>query len=413
MHPLIIANAEQIVTPRSRAAPQRGKAMGIIRVWKNKSISLDPKTGKIIAIGPWRKVKEKNAKVIEGKNHLVFPGFVDSHTHPIYAGSRVNEYLLRGEGVPYLEILAKGGGILATVRATEKASNALLTQRTLRVLRTMMTHGTTTLEAKTGYGLSTKQELRELKILQRLKKLSPMELFITFLGAHAIPERYRTRPNAYIDLICNTMLPQIAKRKLADFCDVFCEEGVFSVRQGRKILEMAIQLGIKIRVHADEFKPIGGTELGVSLKAFSVDHLMGISETGIRILSRSDTAAILLPCTSFFLGKETYAPAQELIHAGAIVALATDFNAGSNQSYSMQMAASLGLLKMKMTPEQVLVATTLHGAYALGISDRVGSLHPGKQADLVLIEGDDYREVFYRFGTNQVKTVIKRGKVVS
>ena len=410
MSVLVFAGAAQIVTPASRAKPQRGRRMGDVKVWKNASIAVDPKTGTILEVGT--RVKLRGVQVVDAGGRIILPGFVDSHTHPVYGGSRVGEFIARAQGKSYMEILKQGGGILFTVKATRKASDAALRDRTAGVFHQMLLHGTTSLEAKTGYGLSAKEELRELKILRDAAKKSPLDVFPTFLGAHAVPPEYKKNPGRYVDLVCDEMIPAVAKSKLASFCDVFCEEGVFSVAESRRILEAARRHGIGLRLHADEFEPIGGTELGVELKALSADHLMGISDGGVRALAGSDTAAVLLPCTSFFLGKEKYAPARRLVDAGAVVALATDFNAGSNLCFSMQMAASLGILQMKLTPEEALTAATLHGAHALGIADRAGSLHPGKQADFVLYPGNDYRELFYRYGTNQAETIVKKGKVV-
>lgn len=413
MAPILFADAAQIVTPVSPSDPQRGTSLGEITVYRNASLSADPRSGRITAIGPWKKIKARGARVVEAKGQVIVPGFVDSHTHPLYAGRRVDEFMARAQGKGYLEILAEGGGILSTVQATRRAGSRDLEARAARIFERMLLHGTTTVEAKTGYGLSTREEVRHLKILQKLKKKSRLEIFVTFMGAHAIPPEYRDPSAVYVDLVCREMIPRIARAGLADFCDVFCEEGIFSVEESRRILQTARDCGLKLRLHADEFKPSGGAELGASLEALSADHLMGISENGIRALAQSRTAAVLLPCTSFFLGKEAYAPAREMIDAGAIVALATDFNAGSNLCYSMPMTVSLGILRMKMSPAEALVAATLHGAYALGASARLGSLHPGKQADFLLLEGEDYREVFYRYGANPVSVTVKRGKIVN
>lgn len=386
--------------------------MNELHVFPKASISIDTTCGKILAIGRWKDVKLPKARIIDAKGLLIFPGFIDSHTHPLYAGSRVNEFEQRGAGIDYLEILRQGGGIFATVESTCKAPQSTLTAKALSTFSRMLSHGTTTAEAKSGYGLSLREELRQLRLLRQLKKQSPLELFTTFLGAHAIPKKYEKNHSAYVNLICRKMLPEIAKLKLADFCDVFCEPEIFSVEQSYKICAKAQGYGLQLRLHADEFESSGGAELGVRLGAASVDHLAGISLQGIKALGKTMTVATLLPCTTFFLGKEKYAPARSLIDEGGIVALATDFNAGSNLSYSMQMALSLGLLKMRLTPEEIVVAGTLHPAWSLGAADRLGSLHPGKQADLILMEGDDYRETFYHFGTNQVKLTIKRGTVV-
>jgi imidazolonepropionase len=412
MRCLVIVNGEQIVSPLSLFEPQRGVEMQKVQIWKNQCISIDQTRGKILKIGSWKDVKISKSQILDAKGTVILPGFVDCHTHPIYSGSRVDEFLLRASGKPYLEILKDGGGILKTVEETRKSSDQELFNKTAKIFWNMLRHGTTTVEAKTGYGLSEKDEIRQLKILKQLKKKLPLDIFSTFLGAHAVPKEYSKKPNLYVKLLTENILPAVAQKKLADFCDVFCEKGVFSIAQSKKILEKAKELGIKLRLHGDEFEPSGGTKLGVSLNALSVDHLMGITEKEIALLSNSKTTAVLLPCTSFFLGKEIYAPARALIDKGGIVALATDFNAGSNLCFSMQMAGSLGVLKLKMRPEEALNAATLHPAYALGASHRIGSLHPGKQADLTLLEGRDFREIFYYFGTNQVKQIIKKGRII-
>jgi imidazolonepropionase len=348
------------------------------------------------------------------------PGFVDPHTHVIWAGDRAGEFELKMGGTPYLEILSQGGGILSTVRATRAASiESLITETRDRLLR-MFTHGTTTAEAKTGYGLETAAELRLLQALLALDRDGPLDLAITFLGAHAVAPEFKDDPQGYTDHICQTMLPALvawwrnhAPRLPLPFVDVFCETGAFDLQQSRQILECAKELGFPLKIHADEFDNLGGASLAVDLGAASADHLVKTSDDDIAALGGSDTVAVSLPCTPFGLAEREYSPAQKILDAGAILALATDCNPGTAWNESMQFVIALACRALKLTPAQAIAAATINAAHAIRRADRIGSIEPGKQADLLVLSVPDYRHLGYRFGTNLVRQVIKRGSVYS
>jgi imidazolonepropionase len=348
------------------------------------------------------------------------PGFVDPHTHLLWVGDRAAEFEMRLEGKTYLEILAAGGGILSTVRFTRQASIQTLMDETRPRLQDMLTHGTTTAEAKTGYGLQTETELRMLQALLLLDAEGPLDITPTFLGAHAIPPEYKDDPNGYTSHLCSEMLPAIRRwwethlpiRPLP-FVDVFCETGAFSLEQSRHILETAKSLGFPLKIHADEFDNLGGASLAAGLGAVSADHLVKTSPADITALARSGTVAVALPCTPFGLAEREYTPAQAILEAGGLLALASDLNPGTAWGGNMQFTIALACRYLRITPAQAIVAATLNAAAAINRADTIGSLEPGKQADLLILNVSDYRHLGYRFGTNLVNTVIKRGKVVS
>jgi imidazolonepropionase len=337
---------------------------------------------------------------------------VDPHTHALFVGSRQDEFEMRLEGKTYMDILLGGGGILNTVNLVARATEDDLIAETGRRLRRMMVHGTTTVEIKSGYGLDTANELKMLRSIRRLREVSPVDTVASFLGAHAIPMAYKGRTAEYVDLICNEMLPAVARDRLAEFCDVFCEEHVFSLKDSRRILEKARDLGLRPKIHADELKPLGGAQLACELGAQSADHLLTVTPTAIDRLSSCDTVGILLPGTAFSLMAGSYAPARGMIDKGVAVALATDCNPGSCYTESMQIVLSLACVMMRMTPAEALNAATINGAFAVGRADAVGSLEKGKQADLLVLDVPDYKYIPYHFGVNHVQTVIKRGEVV-
>jgi imidazolonepropionase len=346
------------------------------------------------------------------------PGFVDPHTHAIFAGDRAAEFEMRLQGKTYMEILAAGGGILSTVRATCSASMGKLVDETRPRLWTMFFHGTTTAEAKSGYGLQTAAELRMLQALLVLDAEGPLELAMTFLGAHAIPPAYKDRPDEYTNLVADTMLPVLkewwphhAPYHELPFVDVFCETGAFTLEQSRRILTRAKELGFPLKIHADEFDNLGGAKLAAELGAASADHLVKTSQDDILALARSDTVAVALPCTPFGLAEEHYTPARQILQAGGLLALATDLNPGTAWCENMQFAIALACRYMKLTPAQAIAAATINSAAAIGRQDRIGSLEPGKQADLLILSVSDYRHLGYRFGTNLVQTVIKKGHI--
>ena len=363
---------------------------------------------------------------IDASGRVVMPGFVDPHTHLIWAGDRAGEFELRIAGSSYLEILAAGGGILSTVRETRAASADDLVSQARPRLRRMLAHGTTTAEVKTGYGLEVDTELRMLEAILKLDQEDPIDLIPTFLGAHAIPEEYQTedpeeqdRSDDYIELVRSQMLPAVAawwdehaRDRALPFVDVFCETGAFSLEQSRLLLETAKQLGFPLKIHADEFDGLGGTGLAVELGAISADHLVQTPMADIEALGESSTVAVALPCTPFGLGEDEYTPAGDFLRAGGVLALATDLNPGTAWSESMQFAIALACRMMRLTPAQAIAAATINAAAAVGRQDRIGSLEAGKQADLLLLDVPDHRQLGYRFGTNLVQRVVKAGRVV-
>ncbi len=375
---------------------------------------------KIVEVGktPDLRAAYPNEPLLDASGCVVMPGFVDPHTHLVWGGDRAAEFEMKMAGMEYLDILAAGGGILSTVRTTRTASiESLIAQTRPRLFR-MFAHGTTTVEAKTGYGLHIATELRLLKVLLALADESRMDLAITFLGAHAIPPEYRDDPQGYTDLICDTMLPLVqqwwevhAPRRPLPFVDVFCEIGAFDLARSRQILTRARELGFPLKIHADEFDNLGGASLAVELGAVSADHLVKTSDADIAVLGKSDTVAVALPCTPFGLAEHDYTPAQKLLDAGAILALASDCNPGTAWNESMQFVIALACRTMKLTPAQAIAAATINAAHAIRHADQVGSIEPGKQADLLVLSVPDYRHLGYRFGTNLVRQVIKGGRV--
>lgn len=354
---------------------------------------------------------QEDAEIVDASSFVALPGFVDSHTHLLFAGSRENEFAQRAEGKTYQEIAAQGGGILSTVKATRSATKKELKKLASKRLDAMMKHGTTTAEIKSGYGLDANSEIKMLEAITELAEEHFMTVIPTFLGAHAIPPEFKDRKEEYVKLICNTMLPYIAKRNLARFCDVFCETGYFSAEESRQILQCAQTLGLQLKLHADEFNSIGGTSLAAELQAVSVDHLEHSNEEGLQKLQKSSTVAVVLPGVSFFL-HNPYAPARKLIDAGIPLAIASDFNPGSCMSFSMPLMMTIACTQMNLTPEEAITACTINGAAALGLSRTVGSIEVGKQADIILYDIPDYHYLAYHFGTNLVAKVIKRGVIL-
>jgi imidazolonepropionase len=348
------------------------------------------------------------------------PGFVDPHTHVIWAGDRAAEFEMRLEGKTYLEILAAGGGILSTVRATRSASIETLINETRPRLQSLLALGTTTIEVKTGYGLDTLTELRMLEALLILDDAGPWDLAITFLGAHAVPLEYANKPDDYTQLLCAEMLPAVvswweehAGERPLPFVDVFCERGAFNLAQSRRILETARELGFPLKIHADEFDNLGGASLAAELDAVSADHLVKTSPQDILALAASRTVAVALPCTPFGLAEQEYTPAGRILDAGGLLGLASDINPGTAWCGDMQFVIALACRYMRLTPAQAIAAATINAAAAIGWADRVGSLEAGKQADIVVLNCSDYRHLGYRFGPSLVRAVIKKGKLVS
>jgi imidazolonepropionase len=409
---LLILHAE-LATVRG-SCPRRGADQGELGVIPDGGLAIVD--GKIAAVGPTSAIlhdyKAKKADTIDAKGKLVTPGLVDAHTHLIFAGSREDEFERRLKGASYMEIAQAGGGILSTVDKVRDASRAELVRLARPRLRAMLAHGTTTAEVKSGYGLSTADEVKSLEAVRELAKLEPVDLVPTFMGAHEVPREYANRRTEYVEFVIQEMIPAVAAKRLARFCDVFCEVGVFSIDQSRAILEAGRKSGMAPKIHAEEFKSIGGAELAAELGAVSADHLMMISDRGIRALKRGPTVAVLLPGTTYFLGSGTYAPARKFIQEGVPVALGSDFNPGSCMNFNLQTIVSIACTQMKMTPAEALAAVTINAAHACGVAEHVGSLEAGKRADLVVWSAPNVRYWAYQFGVNQAETVIKNGKKV-
>ena len=414
--PILITGASQILTLRGRA-PRRGATLGDVGLLKNGALLAHD--GLVVAIGPREKVEAHplahNAQTLDAAGRVILPGFVDSHTHLVHATSRSEEYELRITGASYEEIAKRGGGILNSVSKLRAATSDVLKQRALAALQQFAAYGTTTIEAKSGYGLDAVSELRILSLQKDLPAAQPLDIVSTFLGAHVIPAEFRGRATGakdYISLLVDQLIPQVAAEKLAEFCDVFCERGAFGVAQSKQILEAGKRHGLKSRLHAEQLTHTGATQLAVKLGAASCDHLEKINRADIRALAKSNTVATLLPGCDFHLGLKQYAPARALIDVGAIVALATDYNPGTSPTVSMPMILSLATTQLRMTPAEAIAASTINSAYSLGRQKHIGSLEVGKLADIAIFDVDDYREIPYYFGMNTCHTTIKRGKII-
>ena len=405
MERLLVTNIGVLATPEGTSA-RGGGDQGSVRTLRDAWVLMED--GLIAALGTGQTPPPPGARVLDAGGRLVTPGLVDAHTHLIFGGWRQDELALKLRGVPYLDILAQGGGILSTVRATRSAAQEELEAKARLALDEMLSLGTTTCEAKSGYGLETETELRQLRAIRALDRTHPVDLAATFLGAHALPEAYKGDRAAYVRLLCQEMIPAAAAEGLADFCDVFCETGVFTAEESRTILEAGMQYGLRPKIHADEIDAVGGSRLAGEMGAVSAEHLIVCPPEGIAALAAGGTVACLLPATSFYLGAD-YAPARAMVDAGVPVALATDFNPGSCPCLNMQLVMGLGCLKYRLTPEEVLTAATLNGAAAMGLADRTGSVEPGKWGDLVVWEAGDLNYVTYRLGSNLAHTVIKKG----
>jgi imidazolonepropionase len=410
---LIIRNAAELVTlDNGNQFPRTGEAMRDLNIIEDGAIAIDK--DKIVETGPTNKIlnKYQAKKVIYAREKVVTPGLIDSHTHLVFAGDRANEFEMRLKGATYQEIAELGGGIKSTVEATRKAFKGPLTTNAMAALDRFLAYGTTTIEAKSGYGLNVIDEIKILEVINSFKGFHPIDVIPTFLGAHEIPPEYKDNKAGYIDLVCDKMLPMVADGKLAEFCDVFCEKNVFEIEDSRRILTEAKKYGFKIKMHADEFAPLGGAELAAELGAVSADHLMVISDNGIKAIREKGVIATLLPGTAFALGLNNYAPARKIIDSGCAVALATDFNPGTSFTESLPIIMTLACVKMKMTPAEALCAATINAAHAIGRQNIIGSFSQGKQADIVIWNIPSYKHIPYHFGVNLVDKVIKNGKVV-
>ncbi|MBE0646125.1 MAG: imidazolonepropionase [Bacteroidetes bacterium] len=411
MMDIIFYNASQIVTVASGGARlKRGAEMRDIGLIEDGAVAI--KNGRIEYVGPSDGIDiSKAERSINAFGKTILPGFVDSHTHLVFAGAREEEFARRIAGATYAEIAAAGGGINTTVKATRAASKIELTEYALHRLDSCLGFGSTTVEIKSGYGLDFENEIKMLEVINELRDLHVIEIVPTFLGAHTIPFDYKDRREEYLQLIMERMLPEVARRRLAQYCDVFVEKGAFTLEEARGIFMRARELGMKARVHADQITPGGGAELAGDVFAASADHLDHISDDGIARMRDSGTIATLLPGVSLFLGEE-YPDARRLIEAGLAVAIATDANPGSCTSENIQLMMSLAATQMRMTMEEIITAVTLNAAAALDRSDALGSIEEGKQADLLMFDTPNYQRIIYHFGVNHLNTVVKAGRVV-
>ncbi len=410
---LIIKDAHELITLKDYSKPRCGQnEMSDLSIVENGAVAING--SKIIAVDASDKIlsQYKAKHVIHAKNKTVTPGLVDAHTHPVFAGHRAEEFEMRLLGASYQEISKHGGGIKSTMSHVRAASPTQLVDQAQQHLKLFLEHGTTTIEAKSGYGLSLTDEIKLLEVIKTLNRQQPLELIPTFLGAHDFPPEYANKKQEYIKLIKEKMLPKVARLKLAEFCDVFCEKGVFEIEETREILTTAKKYGFKLKLHADEFTQLGGAELAAELGAVSADHLMFISENGIHQMKAKGVIAVLLPGTTFTMGLKKYAPAFQMIKAGLPIALGTDFNPGTCLTESMPLIMTIACVMMKLTPAEVLTAATINAAYAIDQADKIGSLEPGKQADLVIWNVPSYRHIVYHFGVNLVDQVIKKGKII-
>lgn len=407
---LIIKSAAELLTLSPSFREESG--LGIIR---NGTVVV--KSGKIFWIGkkdelPGEFVLNPRSQEIDATGKVVMPGLIDSHTHLIFAGSRENEFELRIQGISYLEIAERGGGILSTVEATRRASFEELFSLGKKRLGRLLSKGVTTIEAKSGYGLSLQDELKILQVMKALQTDHPIDIVPTFLGAHSVPKEFKNDRERYINLITEEMIPKVAQENLAEFCDVFCEEKAFNLDESRKILETGKRYGLKPKIHADQLSPGGGAELAAELGAFSADHLEYVSQTGIERMAEKMVTAVLLPGASFFLSMKRFPPVREMIEKGVAVSLATDLNPGSSMTESLPLMMTMGCTMFKMIPKEVIQATTIHAARSMGRENEIGSLEVGKRADILILDIPNYKYLPYHFGVDHVETVIKSGTVV-
>ncbi len=415
---MLIHSASQLVTPDG--GPQRGHELGRLKIIENGAVLV--RDGVIEEVDTSAKLiyKYPNEERVDASGRAVIPGLVDPHTHLVFAADRAAEFEMRLQGKSYMEIMNAGGGIASTVRATRSATPEDLLAQTRQRAQAMLRLGTTTAEAKSGYGLELNAELAQLQVLLTLDGEGPLEIVPTFLGAHAVPPEYAGRSAEYVELLCQKMLPAVkawwqahAAPRPLPFVDVFCEKGVFELEDTRRILSTAKELGFPLKAHVDEFENLGGAGLAAQLGAVSVEHAVKTSADEIKALGQSDTVVVSLPCTPFGLAEAHYSPARSMLAQDCLLALATDLNPGTAWCESMQFVMALACRYLKLTPAQALVAATLNAAKAVGRADRIGSIEPGKQADLLVLSVPDYRHLGYRFGGNLVETVIKKGKVVA
>ncbi len=402
----LLKNLKGMVTPTPDLP------FGELDIRKNVAIAIEH--DRIKEIGPVDTLIHKypESETIDGKNTWAFPGYVDPHTHPVFYKTREEEFEMRIQGKSYQEIAAAGGGIRNSVRALRQASFDQLSKLTYHRIKEFLAYGTTTIEAKSGYGLSLEDELKSLRVLKKVADLLPITIVSTFLGAHEIPDEYQENRQKYIDIIINEMIPAVAEEKLAVFCDIFTEKNVFNIQESEKILLAAKNYGLIPKLHADELNPLGGAELAAKVRAISADHLLMVSDEGIAAMKEAEVVPILLPGTAFFLGKSQYAPARKMIEQGLQVALATDYNPGSSFTQNMSLILSIAATQMKMLPGESIWAATLNSAKSIAKDKEVGSLEVGKMADISLFDVPNYQYIPYHYGMNHVMMVIRHGWVV-
>ena len=408
MSKLLLTNIGQLATPQGSGV-KKGPEQGSIQMLKDAWVLVED--GIIAQVGTGAAPAVEGAQVVDAQGKLVTPGLVDAHTHLIFGGWRQNELGMKLHGKTYLEIQNAGGGIQSTTNATRQSTEEELTQKASAALDEMMSLGTTTCEAKSGYGLATEHELKALQVIKNLNDRHAMDIVPTFMGAHLVPAEYKSNREEYIRLVCEEMMPAVKEQGIARYCDVFCEADTFTMEESRQVLEAGLKYGLRPKIHADEIEAIGGSVLAGEIGAISAEHLIVCPPEGIASMAKGGTIACLLPATSFYLGS-TFAPARDMVTAGVPVAMASDFNPGSCPCLNLQFVINLGCLKYKLTPEEVLTAVTLNAAAAIDMADKVGSVEPGKQGDLVVWDAPDLDYICYRMGSNLVKTVIKKGAVL-
>jgi imidazolonepropionase len=407
---VLFLNTAQVVTCAGPARARRGAEMNDLGLLKGAAVAVSD--DRIAAVGPQPELERRFPDVtrVDCQGGVLLPGWVDSHTHAIFGRPRADEQELRAAGASYMEIAARGGGIHASVRDLRQRSEDELFALALGRLRRLAAYGTTTIEVKSGYGLTVEDELKELRVIARLAEVLPVRLVPTWLGAHEIPLEYRSTRNKYVDLLVNDMLPRVVADRLARFADVFCEPGVFTVAESRTILTAAKHAGLGLKLHADELEPSGGAELAAQIGATSADHLAAISDAGVAALAASNTVATLLPGTMLFLGRRSQAPARALIEAGVAVAFATDFNPGTSPTPNLPLILTLAVSQLRLTVAEAIIAGTVNGAAALGLADTIGQIAPGFSADLALYEIDDVRELPYWYGDRRCRASWVKGK---
>jgi imidazolonepropionase len=412
---MVILNAAELVTLAGAShTPKLGKDMNELGIIEDGGVAI--RGNQIVAMDTTKNIKRlvkpgSHPQIIDAKDKTVLPGLIDPHAHLAFAGSREQEFVQKLQGATYMEILQAGGGINVTVNATRKASRSTLVRLSQKILNRMLKYGTTTVEGKSGYGLDPKHEYKQLLAIRDLNLIHPIDVVPTFMGAHVVPQKYKDRPEDYVKLVMEKMIPTVAKKGLAEFCDVFAEQDVFTIDQSRRILNQGKKHGLTPKLHADEMTRLGGAELAAEVGAISADHLLKVSTKGIRALAKAQVVAVLLPATAFVLMEKEYAPARKIIEAGVAVALATDYNPNC-MTESMQLIMTLACLNMQMTPAEAITAATINAAHAINRAHLIGSLEANKQADILILDAPNHAYIPYHFGVNLVKNVIKNGKLI-